>query len=149
MRNLIPKLKKAFPFLHKRSATEDDFFAFCKRKNIGVIFDRDISTGVYVIYNGKSFIFLNDKLRCAMLLYVMFHELAHHLFHFSSNTSFGAEFFALDSKKRNHFEAEAVAALLLLPTMELSVALQNIEYAQPELAALTGFRVDLYNKYHV
>ena len=63
---------------------------------------------------------MNDKIRGAMLLYVMFHELAHHLFHFPSNTSFGAEFFTLDSKKKNHFEAEAAAAVGAKPMLVLT-----------------------------
>lgn len=149
MQNILPKLIDAFPFIHKRSATEADFHEYCDKHNIHVIFDHDISTGVYFLYLDESFIFINDKLRGAMLLYVMFHELAHHLFHVPSQSGFGVEFFSVHSKKKIHFEAEAVAALLLLPTVEIHVALQNIEYAQPELAALVGFRLDLWGKYRV
>ncbi len=79
----------------------------------------------------------------------MFHELAHHLFHFPSQSNAGVEFFSVHSKKKNHFEAESVAALLLLPTLELHLALQNMEFAKDELAELIGHRLDLWNKFKV
>ena len=73
-----------------------------------------------MIYESKHFIFLNHKLNGWMLRYVMYHEIAHYLFHFPSQSRFGSvEFFSTHAKKKNHSEAEATAALLLLPVLRI------------------------------
>ncbi|MEO7672979.1 MAG: ImmA/IrrE family metallo-endopeptidase [Pyrinomonadaceae bacterium] len=150
MHNLLPKLKRAFPFLGERSASEDDFFQFCADHKITVVFESDISIGVYVLCGGESFIFLNNKLRGWYLRYVMYHELAHYLFHSPSQSNARVEFFHLHSKRKNHFEAEAAAALLLLPTLELHTALQDPEvYISDELQGLIKFRLDLWGRYKI
>lgn len=145
MINLLPKLKKAFPFLNDRSATEDDFFEFCARKNIEVVFSSHISTGLFVLYDGGNYIFLNNRLHGRFLRYVMFHELAHFLFHWPSQSNHGPEFFDLHTKQKNHIEAETAAALLLLPISEL----QNIEFADERLAPLITTRIDVYRRYKI
>jgi Zn-dependent peptidase ImmA (M78 family) len=150
MIHILTHLKKAFPFLHKRSATEDDFFEFCAFAGIDVVFTPLISIGVLVKYDEKDFIFLNDKLHGWFLRYVMFHELAHYLFHFPSQAKYGAEFFSLHSKERNHLEAEQVAALLLLPICDLHDVLQCAEIAHDEqMKELIAVRLEIANRYRI
>ena len=149
MLSLLPRLRAAFPFVGERSATEEDFYRYCSKNEISVVMDIDMSSGVYVSCRGIDFIFLNPKLRGWDLRYVMFHELAHHIFHHPSQSNSGIEFFHIHSKKKNHFEAEAVAALLLLPRSELNSLLQNEEFEKTELADLAAFRLELYRNFKI
>lgn len=150
MIHLLSRLKNAFPFLHKRSATEEDFFEFCAYTGIDVVFTSLISIGVLVKFDGKDYIFLNDKLHGWFLRYVMFHELAHYLFHFPSQVKYGAEFFTIHSKKRNHLEAEQIAALLLLPMDELTEALKDPEFDPDDrMEELIKVRMDIAGRYRI
>jgi Zn-dependent peptidase ImmA (M78 family) len=150
MIHLLSTLKNAFPFLHKRSATEDDFFEFCAFAGIDVVFTPLISIGVLVKYAEKDYIFLNDKLHGWFLRYVMFHELAHYLFHFPSQSNYAVEFFTIHSKKKNHLEAEQVAALLLLPMDELVEALKDPEFNPDDrMEELIQVRMDIGNRYGI
>ena len=149
MNHILTKLDELFPFLHQRSATEEDFHNYCDINGIEVFFSSEISTGVSILYEGNPYIFLNNKLRGFRLLNVMFHELAHCIFHFPSQARFGTEFFSTHFREKNHIEADAVSALLLLPTYELHNALQNIEFASEDLEDLIGTRLELYGKYNV
>jgi Zn-dependent peptidase ImmA (M78 family) len=150
MIHILTHLKKAFPFVGSRAATEDDFFEYCAFSTIDVVFTPFLSIGMYVKYNGSDFIFLNDKLHGWLLRYVMFHELAHYMFHMPSQAKYGAEFFSLHSKEKNHIEAEIVAALLLLPMSELHEILQLPEIAQDDhMKELIVVRLEIANKYRI
>jgi Zn-dependent peptidase ImmA (M78 family) len=148
MKNVLSRLKREFPFVHSRSATEGDFYDYCVDHNIQVVFDFNVRTGIYVVVDGEHYIFLNNKLKGWFLLYVMFHELAHYIFHQPTQTNFGAEFFDHHTKEKNHKEAEAVAAYLLLPPREIENALIEGVHLRDERAAnLIGLRMDLASKY--
>ena len=150
MINILTQLKKAFPFIGERSATEDDFFEYCAFSLIDVVFTPLIPVGVLVKFEGKDYIFLNDKLHGWFLRYVMFHELAHYMFHMPSQARYGVEFFSLHHKEKNHLEAEQVAALLLLPINELHEVLQHPEIVHDEhMKELIGVRLDIANKYRI
>src|SRR5687767_3258055 len=81
MHTVLTRLRTAFPFAGERSATEDDFFTFCAERRIEVVFTPEVSWGIYAVCRGEHFIFLNSRLSDLTLLYVMFHELGHYLFH--------------------------------------------------------------------
>ena len=148
MINLLPKLREAFPFVGERSVTEDDLFWFCFRSGVEVVFRDDIPKGVYALSQGEHFIFLNTKLIGWSLRYVFSHEVAHYLFHAPSNSNFHLEFFAKESKRRKHIEAEQVSALLLLPVPEIEEVLITGAYnASPELAELLGVRLSILDLY--
>jgi Zn-dependent peptidase ImmA (M78 family) len=150
MIHILTQLKKAFPFFGHRSATEDDFFEYCAFSRIDVVFTPLVAIGMYVKFQGSDFIFMNDKLHGWFLRYVMFHELAHYMFHMPSQAKYGAEFFSVHSKKRNHLEAEQVAALLLLPMDELHEIMQLPEIAHDErMKVLIGVRLDIASKYRI
>lgn len=146
MKNLVPKLKKAFPFISERIVNEKDLFDFCAKKNCQIVFDREISTGVYVRFMGSDYIFLNPKLSGFWFLYVFAHEVGHLMFHAPSRSSVGVEFFDLHSRRKNHSEAETVAALLVLPIPELENALISGAYKDDSrLADLIARRLDIFN----
>ena len=110
--HILPALEKEFPWLHERTGTEEDFNSLCWKHDVPVILDQSISTGVYVLCEGHSFIFLNDKLRGWFLRHVMFHELAHYLFHVPTQSSRPRpEPHNFHVRDKHHFEAEVVSAL--------------------------------------
>lgn len=145
---LLPKLKEYFPFLGQRSVTENDLQWLCFRDGVEVVFRDDIPTGVYAMSAGEHFIFLNTKLFGWSLLYVFAHEFAHYLFHAPSNSSFHLEFFAQETKRKNHIEAEFVAALLLLPLCEIEELLATGLYNSCEdLSGLLATRLKILETY--
>lgn len=151
MIHLLPEIKKAFPFFNSRPATERDLLEFCERRKIKVVFTPEFKDGgVYVLFEGDHFIFLNKRLRGWMLCYVLAHELAHYLLHFPSQTNFGVEFFTLHDKEKNHREAEAVAALLLLPMRDLETVLIERQFVENEaLAELVATRLTIASRYKI
>lgn len=121
---ILPTLEKAFPWLYDRPSTEDDFHAFCEREKIRVVTHADVSAGIYVVYAGEPFIFLNAKLRAMKLRHTMFHEVAHHLFHWPTHSRTGL----ICSKRemaRKHIEAEVAAALLITVWKDVSSSSHN------------------------
>lgn len=109
----LPRLEKEFPWLHRRAATENDLRNFCLTNDIEIVFDAQITTGVYVLYRNRHFIFLNDSMDEPMRLHVMFHELAHCLFHEPTQSSFEGKIADNETISLNHLEAEIVSAVLL------------------------------------
>jgi Zn-dependent peptidase ImmA (M78 family) len=151
MINLLPEIRKAFPFLNRRPVTEKDLFEFCVERDIVVRFTEEFEDGgVYIIYRGKHFIFLNKRLRGWMLCYVFAHEVAHYLFHFPGESNYGVDFFSVDTKNKNHGEAESVAALLLLPLRDLETVLKERQFTEnAKLAELVARRVTIADQYKI
>lgn len=150
MHNLLSRLEEHFPFVNRRAARESDFFWFCFKKGVEVVFSDSVSAGIYVLYNDEHFIFLNKTLGGLRLRYVMFHELGHYLFHSPSQSRFGAEFFDLHANRRNEDEAETVAALLLFPAGELNSLLQDPEIGDSvHLQQLAGHRIAILEKFRI
>lgn len=148
MKHLLSRLSEIFPFVHTRPATEEDFFACCANNNFDVVFSAELSDGLCILYKGKYYIFLNDKLTGWRRLHVMFHELAHCLFHVPSQSGFAAEWFSGLAKAKHHREAEAVAAYLLLPIYEMENALiEGAGCENDELAELIALRLELASRY--
>jgi Zn-dependent peptidase ImmA (M78 family) len=84
---------------------------------------------MYVLFSGKHHIFLNSRLKGWKLRHVMFHELAHYLFHAPSQSNMAVEFFSVHAKEKNHREAEAAAAwLLVTPQMLPPSTVNRISY---------------------
>lgn len=151
MFNLLPRLESEFPWLHKRSAREDDCHSFCKKHGVNVVFQHGVPHGVYAMAAGDHFIFLDPKLSGWMLLYVFCHEIGHYLFHSPSQSNMPPpsdakkklilEFFAGERKRKNHIEAEQVAALMLLPFHEIDALCEAGAYEVfPELGRLIKVR---------
>lgn len=152
MKIILSRLAEAFPFLHSRSATEQDFHEYCRLHKVKVVFDSDVSTGIYVRFMGTDTIFLSPKLSGWMLRYVMFHELAHAIFHAPTQSNMQVDFFGVKTRnhrmRKNHLEAEAVAAVLLLPTLELHERLTDPEFVNSdELQELVAYRLKIYKKH--
>ena len=57
------------------------------------------------------------------MMHRLCHELGHFLLHVPTKSKFGIEFFDIHWKARNEHEAEAVAALLMLPLKDIEEAI--------------------------
>lgn len=114
-KTFVPILETEFPFLHSRPATEKDFHEFCDRKGIRVCFQEDFPDGVWVVAEGYHFFCINSELESERLRYVMFHEVAHYLFHIPTQSNDPA--YSVDPKlrARQHIEAEIVTFILCQP----------------------------------
>lgn len=150
MNTLFSRLQKAFPFVGERSATEIDLHEFCERRRIEVVFSNEVTAGIYVMFAGEHFVFLNSKLKGMRLLHVAFHEIGHYLLHVPTRRQYTAEFYQLHAAGRTHCEAESVAALLLLPPAELIQALRSPDvYACEDLQRLIALRLDIWNEHRL
>ena len=150
MINILPRLKREFPWLNKRSVTQEDLLRFCYNRGVEVVFTPEVTDGIWVRCDGADHIFLNNKLRGWRLLYVFSHEVAHCIFHGPSQSRACVEFFSLHSDRKNHFEAEASAALLLLPIADLEPAVNDgIHKNSSEIAELISLRIELHKNYKI
>ena len=147
MLSIYSRLKVEFPWLGLRSAAVPDFYEYCSRSNITVVYSNEISRGVYVLHDGKNYIFLNHNLAGVRLLRVAFHEIGHYLFHVPTQSQFAAEFFGVNHNKlKNEIEAEAVASMLLLPLIELEKAVASrLGETDNDLAEMMFMRLEVFN----
>ena len=102
-------IKLALPRWNEKVYTEYDFEKFCKRENLTVVEAVTGENGLYVVYQGKPFIFVDPALRDAMRLWVCWHEAGHHLLHIPSPGLFGLD----DSK--GEWQANAFSACAMIP----------------------------------
>lgn len=100
---------------NSRAFTEEDILRICRRERIELI-EQPISgsPGFYMTCRGRRFITVDSRLRGVRRLYVLLHELAHHFLHAMPGAC-SAHFFRLRPDSKQEFEAEAFAAVALLP----------------------------------
>ena len=120
MNQVFKRLKKAFPFLGERAVTEDDVHAYAGSRGLQIVFSPSISNACYVVCDGREFIFVNHKLKGRRLLHRLCHELAHAILHVPRRTKYGVEFFGECTRGNHEIEAEAAAALLMMPLHEIN-----------------------------
>lgn len=132
MNTILSRLTEIFPWVTRRSATEADFYDHCDAAGIRVHWTLTQRNGVYVYLplDGSDHIFLNPTLYGFRLLHVMFHELGHAIFHVPSQSS-DLQGFDRDLCRRNHAEAEAVAAYLLITPADLELSIAERRHALP------------------
>jgi len=132
MRTILHRLKREFPFVTQRPATEQDALDYCEREQITLTYRTEIRDGAYIYwpYDDTHHIFLNSNLYGFMLLYVMFHEIGHHMFHVPTRSA-TVETFDAYRCNRNHQEAESVAAYLLITPNDLKAAVEAGRHNRP------------------
>jgi Zn-dependent peptidase ImmA (M78 family) len=102
--------QKAFPHWNTRIVTEREVRAYCKKKGVQIV-EGDVGVeGLYVIYGGVPFIVLHPALKGAMRLWVLLHELAHHLSHVP-----GMQLFDKSYESKADFQANFIAAVAMIP----------------------------------
>lgn len=121
---LFERLRRTFPFVGQRAVTERDLFDYADAAGVPVTFDAAIRSGVYATHPVLGdHIFLSPRLRGASLVYVLAHEIAHHLLHVPTRAR-GVEPDREGRRcgRRNHDEAETAVALLMFTAADLESA---------------------------
>lgn len=100
--------------LNRHVFSEDDARRICEESGVAIE-EADIDQeGFYLKIQGRATIYVNRNLRGLPWLYVVLHELAHHLLH-ASNYQNAAFFCHKQQDSKQHHEAEAFALLAMLP----------------------------------
>lgn len=115
---------------NKRPLGEADFYRICKRFNITVEEMPLRVSGFYYRLLGRDFIAIDSRLTGNERLMVMFHELAHFLFH-TPETGETANFHRIGRKTRQEVEADAFALCAVLPLSSLG-SLEHADHFSPE-----------------
>ena len=100
---------------NSRAFTGEDVLRICRREKVEMVEYRLTgSHGLYMASRGRCFITVDSRLRGVRRLHVLLHELAHHFLHVPPDAA-AAHFFRLRPDTKQEFEAEAFAAVALLP----------------------------------
>jgi Zn-dependent peptidase ImmA (M78 family) len=102
--------QRAMPRFNRRVHTERDLLLLCRRHGVGVVEAYTGALGLYIVHEGKPFIVLQPGLRGGLRAWVLAHEFAHFLLHAPN-----ASTFTTSMKRKADFEANIIAALLLIP----------------------------------
>jgi Zn-dependent peptidase ImmA (M78 family) len=100
--------------LNRHVFSESDARRICEESDVEIKEIEMEQEGFYLKVQGKATIYINQDLRSIRWLYVVLHELAHHLLH-ASNYQNAAYFFLAAQDSKQHHEAEAFALLAMLP----------------------------------
>lgn len=127
----------ALPGWNRRRLTEADFLGLCQREAI-ILEEAPLSVpGFYGICHGKRFIAVDSRLRGEKRLFCLWHEMAHHLLHAPRSIA-SVNFYHLREEPKVKFEADAFAAVALLPRAFLRQLLKT-----PETEWEMGFAAEI------
>jgi Zn-dependent peptidase ImmA (M78 family) len=134
---LVRKFRKIR--LNRHVFTVDDARKLCRENEVNIQ-ECDIEQdGFYIKVRGQATIYVKRGMHPIKWLYVVLHELAHHLLHASNYQN--AAFFCLDGQdSKQHHEAEAFALMAILPApylrrLEKGDLLNELEDIPRELVA--------------
>lgn len=100
--------------LNRHVFSESDVHRLCEESGVEIKEVEIEQPAFYLKFQGKATIYVNRNLRGLRWLYIVLHELAHHLLHATRHQN--AAFFFLDlQNSKQHHEAEAFALLAMLP----------------------------------
>lgn len=119
---------RAFPHWNKRPVTEREVRHYCARRGVRIV-EGDVGVpGLYTVYGGVPFIVIHPALAPAWRLWVLLHELAHHLLHAPGTQLFDRYF----ETKADH-EANFIAAIgmLTLPEIQTKTFNELLEEGYP------------------
>ncbi|MGE3468090.1 MAG: ImmA/IrrE family metallo-endopeptidase [Pyrinomonadaceae bacterium] len=105
--------------------SEADFYRFCRLLKVTVTEMPLRVSGFYYRVMGRDFIAVDSRLTGPAKLVVMFHELAHVLFH-APESGATANFHDVGKKTRHELEADAFALCAIIP-VSVIVAASSIQ----------------------
>lgn len=120
---------------NERPLDEADFHRICRRFKITVTEMPLRVSGFYYRVKGRDFIAIDSRLERPQKLVVMFHELAHFLFH-TPESGATANFHGIGRKTRQEAEADAFALCAVIPkaSIECGDLLNQEEFPGPIIA---------------
>ena len=111
---------------------------------IQMVKDFTVLKGVYMILHEVPWAFINDNLDDQMKRIVCAHEIGHHLLHQDLvRQTMLQEFSLFDRKNRPEYEANVIAAEILLPDTEVLGMIYDCGYDAFQIAQCTGSDVNL------
>jgi Zn-dependent peptidase ImmA (M78 family) len=145
----LAKLLGSVPGLNTRSLTEADFYRICRRERIKVVEMPLLVPGFYMLCKGRRFIVIDSRVRGVRWLHVAWHELAHHFLHAPKRAA-SVSFFQVREESKVLFEAEAFAAIALIPEPMLrSMLAGEIEDEHGYTREMVEFRLKVLELYGV
>ncbi len=129
---------------NERELNEDDLDIVCDGEGIALFEFEMRRTGMYGVCEGVPVILLNKKLRGVKKTEVGFHEVGHHILHSPSMC-----LFTRNSSRRHQLEAQAVAAVALIPFCRLEIVLKSEELLSQYPPKLIKFRLEVLEHYGI
>lgn len=125
---LLDKISKLNIGWNERALGEDDAFELARRLGVEVQIKSMSTDGFYFRLLGREFIAINRDLPQPQRLKVLFHELAHLLFH-APTSGPAVGFHRIGKRSRQEIEADtfAICALLPLTVLESKTADELID----------------------
>jgi Zn-dependent peptidase ImmA (M78 family) len=102
--------QKAFPHWNTLPITERDVRRIARKRGAQIVEGKVGVLGLYIIYGGVPFIVIDPDLNGPMRLWVLLHELAHHLLHVP-----GLQLFDHRFETKADSEANLLAAVAMIP----------------------------------
>lgn len=142
---IAERLSQVGSRLVKRCGTRDPF-KICEQLHIHVIFCDDFGSlkGMYRVIKRNRFIFINSNLDESMQRIVCAHELGHDQLHRQmAKTHPIQEFMLYDMKAKPEYEANIVAAEILLDSREVLDYIYNYRYTAEQIADAMNSDINL------
>ncbi|MFM9905675.1 MAG: ImmA/IrrE family metallo-endopeptidase [Pyrinomonadaceae bacterium] len=149
MRFLTDKIIQLRIAWNERQLTEADFYRLCKRFKIKAVEMPLRTDGFYYRVMGRDFIAVDSRLPHSKKLLVLFHELAHFLFHVP-NSGVTANFHGVGKRDRKENEADLFALCAVIPktwieTRTTQELIDDEGFTQEMLAA----RIEIFERHGV
>ena len=131
---------------NERPLNEVDFYRLCKRFKIGVTEMPLRVGGFYYRMMGRNFIAVDSKLTGPEKLVVLFHELAHFLFHVPSS-GVTANFHGVGKRDRKENEADLFALCAVIPKSWIETrAIQELIDDEGFSREMLASRIEIYER---
>lgn len=136
--------KKYFPRLGERPVTERDVRRVAKKVGVEIV-EGDVGVpGMYLPYGGAFFIVIHPALTGVMRLWVLMHELSHHLLHDTGMQLFDRRFEMKADRQANFISALGLLTTQMVQTKTLA---ELLEEGYPR--ELLWLRKEIYEQFKV
>lgn len=133
---------------NERSLTEGDFHRLCRRYKISVQEMPLRVSGFYYRLMGCDFIAIDSRLSGNERLTVMFHELAHFLFH-TPESGATANFHRIGRKTRHEIEADAFALCSIIPLSAITDCDHQFAFDDSIPESMLRERFDIFERHGI
>ena len=149
MRFFLDKISNLRIGWNESPLTESDFYRLCKQFRIRVEEVEIATDGFYFRLKGRDFIAVKRKLSGPRKLAVMFHELAHFLFHVPES-GVTANFHNVGLRTRKEIEADVFALCALIPKSWIeSRSVEELVKDDGFPAEMIAARSEIYQRYGI
>ncbi|MDQ1610307.1 MAG: IrrE N-terminal-like domain [Pyrinomonadaceae bacterium] len=149
MKLLAKAIRGYVPYWNERPLTEADFYRLCRKFKVRVIEVPLRVPGLFMQVGDKRCLYVNSRLGGVDWLHAALHEMGHALLHTPPSGTV-AYFFRLPPNSKREHEAEAFAAVALIP---LNIVMTKLpweiqeEYGYP--TELIELRKRIYDNFRI